>query len=269
MNPIQLHDCIVRCNLGETLSFPQTNDGVFVLKIDGMNPIREYSVFDLGRTASNYRLMIQFSFIPAVGSSFVPLVFQKENVPQEGINWSFTGPFSSQAIQLVHNPNNLTITIVPCNGDTIINCVCPEQGFFFTEDAKCEECPHGHFSVNTSTSCEPCPNGTTTNDHITCHPINKTTSLIDWSSSSTTNPTVVTWVFPLIFFGILMLFLLFTRRRKNKKEIVVTLKQEPDELDQHDEPLLISPPVFPDIPVCLFLLFPLFTLVLFICAFAF
>ena len=268
MNPIQLHDCIVRCNLGETLSFPQTNDGVFVLKIDGMTPIKEYSVFDLGRTASNYRLMIQFSFIPAVGSSFVPLVFQKENIPQEGTNWSFTGPFSPQAIQLVHNPNNLTITIVPCNGDTIINCVCPEQGFFFTEDAKCEECPHGHFSVNTSTTCEPCPNGTTTNDHITCHPINKTTSLIDWSSSSTSNPTVVTWVFPLIFFGILMLFLLFTRRHKNKKEIVVTLKQEPDELDQHDEPLLISPPVFPDIPVCHF---TLFTLVQssFICAFAF
>ena len=253
LDEVDLHDCVVVCELGKTISFPSTKDGVFVLKLDGMNPLTEYNVFDLGKHASNYSLRIQFSFIPPVSATFVPIVFQKESIPQHGTKWSFTGPFSPQAIQLIHNPKNLTITIVPCNGDKIINCVCPEQGFFFTEDGQCEECPPGSFSTNTSTGCQPCPNGTTTNDHITCLPID-TASLVDLSSSSK-SPKVVTWVIPVIFFGILLLFILFTRKRKEKKEIVVTLEQEPDELDQHDEPLLLIPPVFPDFPVCPSLLF--------------
>ena len=211
------------------------------------------------------------SFVPNIGDEFV-LIQCLGDVT--GKPKAFFSGIDPDAATLEIRNNSVIVVITGCQKPplNVSNCTECQPGYLLHENnVTCSPCSQGFISsTNNSrscdvcprdsiqpepgqTSCQPCPNGTTTNDHITCLPIN-TASIVDLSSSSK-SPKVVTWVIPVIFFGILLLFILFTRKRKEKKEIVVTLEQEPDELDQHDEPLLLIPPVFPDFPVCPSLLF--------------
>ena len=214
------------------------------------------------------RIEVSFmSFVPNIGDEFV-LIQCLGDVT--GKPKAFFSGIDPDAATLEIRNNSVIVVITGCQKPplNVSNCTECQPGYLLHENnVTCSPCSQGFISsTNNSrscdvcprdsiqpepgqTSCQPCPNGTTTNDHITCLPIN-TASIVDLSSSSK-SPKVVTWVIPVIFFGILLLFILFTRRRKEKKEIVVTLEQEPDELDQHDEPLLLIPPVFPDFPVCL------------------
>lgn len=209
------------------------------------------------------------SFVPQTGDEFVLIqcagdITGKPKATFKGID------HNAATLEIRNNSVVVVVTGCPKPPFNVSNCTECQPGFSLHENnITCSQCQPGSVSSTLNSisckqcpdesvqpepgqiACEPCPNGTTTNDHITCYQINETASIIDWSSSST-NPKVVTWVIPVIFFGILLLFLLFTRRHKKKKEIVVTLKQEPDELEEHDEPLLITPPLFPDFTVCPF-----------------
>ena len=271
---------------GYSVLSPGTEGGFGILEVSFLR-VSSRAVFEVGGyekgTSYDYILshgtchvpstieVIFRSFIPKTGDEFVLIQCAGDVTGKP--KTSFKG-IDSTAVTLEIRNNRAIVVVTGCQKPpfNVSNCTECQPGFLLHENnitcsqcqpgsvsltlnsLSCEMCPDDSFQPESGkSSCEKCPNGTTTEDHITCSPINKTMSLVEWSSSSK-SPTVVTWVFPIIFFGILMLFLLFTRRHK-KKEIVVTLKQEPDELDEHDEPLLITPPVFPDFTVCA-ILFP-------------